>query len=102
MKLVRTEGQFEIEGHFEELANTLALWHAEDTDLYEGLFSKIVRGEWLADIPPEICLDIVEGMGLKLLNDDGTPASQDSVVSLGRRAWERLQEIVGMEAAEEL
>ncbi len=102
MKLVRSEGQFEIKGHFEELANTLALWHAEDTDLYEELFSQIIRGEWLADIPPEICLDMVEGTGLKLLNDDGTPASPDTVVSLGRRAWERLQEIVGMEAAEEL
>jgi hypothetical protein len=102
MKLVRSEGQFEIEGQFEELANTLALWHAEDTDLYEELFSQIVRGEWLADIPPDICLDMVKGTGLKLLNDDGTPASPDTVVSLGRRAWERLQEIVGMEAAEEL
>ncbi len=102
MKLVRSEGQFEIEGQFEELANTLALWHAEDTDLYEELFSQIVRGEWLADIPPEICLDMVEGTGLKLLNDDGTPASPNTVVSLGRRAWERLQEIVGMEVAEEL
>ena len=102
MKLVRSEGQFEIKGKFEELANTLALWHAEDTDLYEELFSQIIRGEWLADIPPEICRDMVVGTGLKLLNDDGTPASPDTVVSLGRRAWERLQEIVGMEAAEEL
>ena len=102
MKLVRTEGQFKIEGDFEELANTLALWHAEDTGLYEELFSHLVQGEWLADIPPEICLDMVQGMGLKLLNDDGTPASPDTVMSLGRRAWERLQEIVGMEAAEEL
>jgi len=101
MKLVRTEGQFEIEGDFEELANTLALWHAEDTGLYEELFSHIVQGKWLADIPPEICVDMVQGMGLKLLNDDGTPALYDTVESLGRRAWERLQEIVEMEAAEE-
>jgi len=102
MKLVRTEGQAEIKGEFEELANTLALWHGENSNLYEEVFSQIARGEWLADIPPEICVGMVRGMGLKLLNDDGTPASQDTVERLGRRAWERLQEIVDMEVTEEL
>ena len=101
MKLVRIEGQGETEGNFEELANTLALWYAEDTDLYQELYSQIAQGEWLADISPEICVDIIHGKGLKLLNDDGTPASHDMVVSLGQRAWEKLKEIVDMEVAEE-
>lgn len=102
MKLVRTEGQAEVKGDFEELATTLALWHAEDTGLYEELFSQIARGEWRADIPPDLGVEIVEGMGLRLFNDDGTPASRDTVVKLGRRTWERLQEIVEMEVADEI
>ena len=102
MKLVRTEGQFEIEGEFEELANALALWHGENPDLYEDLFSKMAQGEWLPEIPPEVCVDIVESMGLRLFNDDGTPASPDIVASLGLRAWERLQEIVEMEVSDDL
>jgi len=101
VKLARVEGQFEIEGSFEELANTLALWHAEDTEVYEEVFSRIAQGEWLTDMPPKVCVDIVEGTGLRLLNDDGTPASPDTVVSLGQRAWERIQEIVELEAADE-
>jgi len=101
MKLVRTEGQFEIEGEFEDLANALALWHGENPDLYEDLFSKMVQGEWLPEIPPGVCIDIVEGMGLRLFNDDGTPASQEMVASLGQRAWERLQEIVELEVSDE-
>ena len=102
MKLVRAEGQFEIEGEFEELANALALWHGENHDLYEDLFSKMAQGEWLPEIPPEVCVDIVEGMGLRLFNDDGTPASREMVASLGKRAWERLQEIIELEVSDEL
>ena len=98
---MRTEGQAEIEGDFERLADTLALWHAEDTNLYEALFSQIAQGEWLPEIPPELCTKIVQGMGLRLFNDDGTPASNEMVERLGRRAWERLQEIVGMEVSDE-
>jgi len=101
MKLVRIEGQAEIEGDFEELANNLVLWYAEDADLYQEVFSQITQGEWLADIPPEICVDMVQGKGLRLLNDDGTPASHDTVVRLGQRTWEKLKEIVEMEVAEE-
>ena len=101
MKLARNEGQFEIEGSFEELANTLALWQAEDTEVYEAVFSRIAQGEWLADMSEEACVDMVEGTGLKLLNDDGTPASHNTVVSLGQRVWERLQEIIDLEAADE-
>jgi len=102
MKLVRTDSQAEIEGHLEELADTLALWQAEDTNLYETLFSQIAQGEWLPDIPPEICTGIVHGMGLRLLNDDGTPASNAMVERLGRRVWERLQAIVEMEVSDEI
>ena len=101
MKLIRTDGQSEIEGGIEELASTLAIWHGENPDLYEDLFSKMVQGEWLPEIPLEVCVDIVEGMGLRLFNDDGTPASKETVASLGRRAWERLQEIIGLEVSDE-
>ena len=102
MKLVRTEVESEVKGDFDELATTLALWHAEDTELYEELFSQIARDEWRADIPPELGIEIVEGMGLRLFNDDDTPASRDTVVQLGQRTWERLQEIVEMEVADEI
>lgn len=102
MKLVRIGSEFEIKGTFEDLANTLAIWQAENTELYEESFSQTAQGEWMPDIPPEACVDIVEGTGLKLLNDDGTPASYDTVVRLGQRTWERLQEVVEMEVAGEL
>jgi len=101
MKLLRTEPQTEIEGSFEDLADMLAVWHAEDTNLYEELFSQISQGDWLPEIPPEMCLHIVQGTGLQLLNDDGTPASHDTAVSLGERAWEKLLQIVELEVEDE-
>jgi len=101
MKLARAEPQTEIEGRFEDLAEMLAMWHAEDTNLYEELFSQVSQGEWLPEIPPELCVHIVQGTGLRLLNDDGTPASPDTVVSLGERAWEKLLQIVELEVEDE-
>ncbi|MFC2122967.1 hypothetical protein ACFLRP_04695 [Bacteroidota bacterium] len=101
MKLVRAEPQTEIEGSFDDLTEMLAMWHGEDTNLYEELFSQISQGEWMPEIPPELCVHIVEGNGLRLLNDDGTPASKDTVVSLGERAWEKLLQIVELEAEDE-
>lgn len=101
MKLVRAEPRTEIEGSFEDLAETLAMWHAEDASLYEELFSQVAQGDWLPEIPPELCMDIVQGTGLLLLNDDGTPASPETVASLGQRAWEKMAQIVEMEVEDE-
>ncbi|MFC1906955.1 hypothetical protein ACFLW8_02600 [Chloroflexota bacterium] len=101
MKLIRAEPQTEIEGSFEDLAETLAMWHAEDVNLYEELFSRVSQGDWLPEIPPEMCLHIVQGTGLQLMNDDGTPASHDTVVSLGERAWEKILQIVELEVEDE-
>ncbi len=101
MKLVRAEPQTEIEGSFDDLAETLAMWHAEDVNLYEELFSQLSHGDWLPEIPPEMCLHIVQGTGLQLLNDDGTPASPDTVVSLGEKAWEKILQIVELEVEDE-
>ena len=102
MKLVRKAGQSEIEGSFEELANTLALWLGENSALYQEIYNQITQGQWTADLTPEACAAIVPGSGLTLLNDDGTPASDATVVRLRQRAWERLREIVEMEAEEAL
>jgi hypothetical protein len=43
----------------------------------------------------------VRGIGLELLNDDGTPASPDTVVRLGQLVWEKLQAIAEMGLEEE-
>jgi hypothetical protein len=101
MKVVKPGQQIEITGSLEKLADTIALGRAEAEGYNNEMFTQMTPGDWLTPVPDETYIGLVRGIGLELLNDDGTPASPDTVVRLGQLVWEKLQAIAEMGLEEE-